>query len=186
MVKVHALVALLVIVAGCTQMNLLEGYEMQQRIEAWKEFLSKPEHRWQQLIAGRPSRNSNCGVVYELENFLADPNEGFAIVDMRNLAFAEPHYHKHDEMEIYIVLQGSACVVVGNQERQVSSGDVIVTPANTAHYVIPDEQFVIAVINTPPFDRNKYVKLHATDKAVAFDYEQFARLVYQSRNGSEQ
>ena len=150
---------------------------MQDRIEAWQTFLSKPEHNWQKLVVDKPSRNSNCGVVYELENFLADPNEGFAIVDMSDLAFAEPHYHMHDEMEIYIVLQGSACVVVGNQERNVSVGDVIVTPANTAHYVIPDDQFVIAVINTPPFDPKKYVKLTKSDESVAFDYAQFERLV---------
>ncbi len=150
---------------------------MQDRIEAWQAFLRKPENNWQTLIAGKLSRNSNCGVVYELENFLKDPNEGFAIVDMRNLAFAEPHYHMHDEMEIYIVLHGSACVVVGNQERYVSVGDVIVTPANTAHYVIPDDQFVIAVVNTPPFDPKKYMRLTKSDESVAFDYEQFEQLV---------
>lgn len=150
---------------------------MQDRIDAWKAFLSKPENNWQQLVVDKPSKDSNCGVVYELENFLQDPNEGFAIVDMRNLTLFEPHYHAHDETEIYIVLHGSACVVVGNQERQVSVGDVIVTPANTAHYVIPDDQCVIAVINTPPFDPKKYVKLAKTDEAVRFDYDQFARLV---------
>jgi len=149
---------------------------MQDRIKAWQTFLSRPENKWQRLIVDKPSRDSNCGIVYELENFLQDPNEGFAIVDMRNLAFAEPHYHAHDESEIYIVLQGSACVVVGNQERQVSVGDVIITPANIAHYVIPDNQFVIAVINTPPFDPKKYVRLYATDSSVAFDHEQFVRL----------
>lgn len=173
------------IIIGCIYGNLLQGYVMQDRIEAWQTFLRKPEYHWQALIAGTPSRDSNCGVVYELENFLADPNEGFAIVDMRNLAFAEPHYHAHDESEIYIVLQGSACVVVGNQEHHVSEGDVVVTPANTAHYVIPDDQFVIAVINTPPFDPKKYVKLINTDTSVAFDHDQFDRLmkgVYEKSN----
>ena len=150
---------------------------MQNRIEAWQAFLSKPENHWQTLIAGQPSKNSNCGIVYELENFLQDPNEGFAIVDMCSLVSFEPHYHMHDETEIYIVLQGSACVVVGNEERQVSVGDVMATPANTAHYVIPDNQFVIAVINTPPFDPKKYVRLTQTDTSVSFDYEQFVRLV---------
>jgi mannose-6-phosphate isomerase-like protein (cupin superfamily) len=178
MLQVINRLKLLIVVIGCTQ--VLQGYDMKDRIAAWQAFLSKPENSWQQVVAHKPSRNSNCGVVYELENFLNDPNEGFAIVDMRNLAFAEPHYHLHDEVEIYIVLQGTACVVVGKEERYVVVGDVIVTLAGTAHYVIPDDQFVIAVINTPPFDPKKYVQLTQTNESVSFDYEQFTRLVKKS------
>lgn len=165
-----------VVIISCVQ--ILQGYDVKDRIKAWQAFLNRPENNWQKLIADKLARNSNCGVVYELENFLGDQNEGFAIVDMCNLAFAEPHYHLHDEIEIYIVVHGSACVVVGKEERHVVVGDVIVTPARMAHYVISDDQFVIAVVNTPPFDPKKYVRLTQTDESVSFDYEQFTCLVH--------
>jgi mannose-6-phosphate isomerase-like protein (cupin superfamily) len=173
---------LLTVIVSCMQLQALQGYNMQQRIQAWKEFLSKPENHWQKLIVNQPVKNSNCGLVYELENFLQNPCEEFAIVDMCAIPFTEAHYHIHDEVEVYIVLHGKVCMVVGFEEKQISIGDAIITPSNTVHYVIPDNECVLAVINIPSFNPDNYVPMHKTDLAVSFDYEQFKRLVDQVKS----
>lgn len=115
--------------------------------------------------------NGNCGIVYELPNFLKRPNEGFAIVDMRELAFTEPHYHP--DLEIYFVLQGQALVIVGNEKYAVQQGDVVVIPPFKAHYVIPNDECVIACINTPPYTPESYIPLKESNTAVEFDSELF-------------
>jgi len=150
---------------------------MPNRIEAWKQFLSKSENHWQKLILNQPPIYSGCGAIYELENFLHDPNEDFAIVDMRNIAFAEPYYHPNAHREIYIVLQGTACIVLGYKEFQVTLGDIVVIPSNTSHFTIPDKNFVIAVINTPPYKPDHYIPLSKSDSIVSFDYNQFCQLI---------
>lgn len=70
---------------------------------------------------------------------------------MRGMQLAAPHYHI-DETEIYIILQGSGLVVVGNKEHRVEKGSVVITLPNTVHFTVPEKDLVMAVINTPPFD----------------------------------
>ena len=113
-------------------------------------------------------------MVYELANPLSRTTESFAIADMSNLAFAEPHYHP--ETEIYFILQGSGLVVVGGQEQQVQKGSVVVIPSNIAHFTIPEKDLVMAV-NTPPFNAADYYLLAQDNAAVKFDKTQFERLI---------
>lgn len=96
---------------------------------------------------------------------------------MGNIPYAEPHYHANNEYEIYFVLQGNALVIVGGKEHQLEVGDYIVIPPYTAHFTIPDKEFVIAVVNTPPFDPHNYHILTATNTSVQYDATQFAELV---------
>lgn len=144
-------------------------------VSAWQHFLATTD--WRSLLDGVTPIVTGCGMVYDLPNFLQRPNEGFAIVDMRQLWYAEPHYHPADNIEIYFVLQGTACVVVGTQEHHVKTGDVVIVPPLMAHFTIPDKQYVIAAINTPPFDPVNYIKVDESNEAVMFDKAQFLRLV---------
>lgn len=144
-------------------------------VNAWQQFVHEIKD-WQELVKLYKPHSGGCGIVYELPNFLNRPNEDFAIVDMRNVPFAEPHYHPDGVVEMYIVLQGTAIIVVGTHEYTVAAGDVVVIPPLTAHFTIPDHDFVIAVVNTPPYRPELYISLHASNDSVCFDQQQFVRL----------
>jgi mannose-6-phosphate isomerase-like protein (cupin superfamily) len=148
---------------------------LKETITAWQAFLA--QHPWQTLIKNVTPKEIGCGRVYELPNFLNRPNESLAIADMRHIPFSEPHYHPKGNTEIYFVLAGHALVVVGNKERKVQPGDVITIPPLTAHYAVPDKEFVIAAVIMPPFQPDHYVVLTHTEPAVHFNEEQFKKLI---------
>jgi mannose-6-phosphate isomerase-like protein (cupin superfamily) len=131
---------------------------------------------WQSLVQGVEPKQSGCGLLFELPSPLTRPGEDFAIADMRRIAVAEPHYHPKDNWEFYIVLQGTATVVVGGKPQRVAQGDSVIIPPDTAHFTIPDNQVVIAAINTPPFKPENYIKLESSNAAVHFDAQQFKGL----------
>lgn len=148
----------------------------QETIIAWQNFIYSKKD-WQDIVVGTIPKHIGCGVIYELPNFLHRADESFAIADMRQIAFSEPHYHPRGHVEIYFVIQGNALVVVGGKEHYVSAGDVIIIPSEYAHFVIPDNQFVIGVVNTPPFKSENYRVITETNPAFGFDLEQFRRLI---------
>ncbi len=153
---------------------------LDELVSQWHAFFNahKP---WQDLIQGYAPISTPCGIVYELPNMLNRPDEGLAIVDMRQLSFAEPHYHPDECIEIYFVLQGSAAVIVAGRVQQVSVGDVVIIPPNKAHFTIPDQEYVIGVINTPPYTPESYKVLEHSDAQVQFDYDQFTMLIGSKR-----
>ena len=136
-----------------------------------QNYLKKGIH-WQDLIMGVIPIKGGCGDIYELTN--QRPNESFAIADMRNLPFAEPHYHV--ETEIYFVLQGKGLVVVCSEDVQVQTDSVIVIPPNIAHFTVPDEDIVLAVVNTQPFIAEHYIVVKDSREDVKFDKQQFDKL----------
>lgn len=150
--------------------------QMQDLVNTWTAYLTSREFDWLAAVDGVAPKDFGSGLIYELGNPLARGNEDFAIADMRNVDIADPHYHLNDETEIYIVIQGTGTVVVGNHPREVGPGDVVVTHPGTAHYTVPHDQLVLGVINTPPFDASNYASLSESDDSVAFDAELFARL----------
>ena len=141
----------------------------------WKDYTDTIKD-WRELIVDIEPKLGGCGKVYEIPNPINRPNESFAIADMSELDVAEPHYHPDGVTEIYIILEGLGLTVIGNEERAVNVGDVVVTPPNTAHFTIPNGNLVLAVINTPPFQEGDYISLTDTNQAVLFDREQFERL----------
>lgn len=149
---------------------------MKEIIAFWTSFLAT--HNWQELIHTVEPRKTGCGIVYELPS-LSKPDQELAIVDMREVAVAEPHYHINGETEIYFCLQGTAIIVVGTKEYLVQKDDVIVTPPHTTHFTIPGDDFVIAAVNTPSFNINNYVPIAETDDSVGFDKQQFDRLIHE-------
>lgn len=151
------------------------GPDIQELVSAWQQFLL--QHPWQELIKNRTPLRVGCGAVYELPNFLNRPNEDFAIVDMGAILYAEPHYHPENDYEIYFILQGTAIVVVGKVEHYVKAGEVVVIPPSKAHFTIPDAEYVIACVNTPPYNPEHYIKLAESNAVFEFDKEQFDRLL---------
>src|SRR5579872_5682518 len=93
--------------------------EKNRMIKTWQQYFQQL-HSWEKLIVNFTPKQTGCGRVYELKNPINRPNESFAIADMRNISFADPHYHT--EMEIYFILQGEGIVVVGKKEERVKKG----------------------------------------------------------------
>ncbi len=154
--------------------------EIDDVLAAWQPYIHTIDN-WQSLVEGVEPKPTGCGPVYELPNPIERPHESFAIADMRELAFAEPHYHTNGESEIYIVLTGLGTVVVGGKEDEVEKGSVSVTPPETAHFTIPKRDLVLAVINTPPFNANNAVSLEESDSRVGYDLDQLQRLVAEEK-----
>ena len=44
-----------------------------------------------------------------------------------------PPLHKHPYVEVAFVIEGSARIMVGDEEREVQAGGIAVIPANTPH-----------------------------------------------------
>ena len=146
-----------------------------QSIDTWKNFLALTH--WKNLIKNITPKECGCGLVYEIENPLNRPNESFAIADMRELAFSEPHYHQ--ETEIYFVLDGEGLLVVGYQEHHINKGSIITIPSNIAHFVIPHGDLFIAVVNIPAFREENYHPINHDNSVVQYSKSQFERLVTQ-------
>ena len=143
--------------------------------EAWKKYFEESDFSWQQLINSTELKQSGCGPIYVFDNPINRPNETVAIADMRDLKITEPHYHP-EETEIYIILSGSGMIVIGGEEQQITQGDVIVTPPDTAHFTIPKSELVLAAINIPAFKPENYVILNESNEEVGFDRLQFEKL----------
>jgi mannose-6-phosphate isomerase-like protein (cupin superfamily) len=131
----------------------------------------------QQLMLTHTPITSGCGLVYELPNIVDRADESCALVDMRDIAWTEPHYHV--ETEIYFILQGNGRMVIAGCEQTIAAGDVVVVPSNKAHFVLPGNDLIIGVINTPPFNAENYIPLTATNSTVGFDRTQFDALTQQ-------
>lgn len=131
---------------------------MNEVVAAWKSYFDTLDD-WRKLIEGVSPKVTGFGLIYELPNPIDRPSEGFAIADMREIEYAAPHYHTGNETEIYIVLSGSGMVVVGGDEYFLQTGDTCITHPETAHFTIPKDNLVLAVINTPPFEAKNVVML---------------------------
>lgn len=153
----------------------MTNHEIEAVLAAWTPYIDSIDN-WKALVDGVTPKETNCGPVYEIPNPIDRPNESFAIADMRDIEHADPHYHTNGETEIYLVLSGVGKVVVGGVEAQLAPGAVSITPPDTAHYAIPIDNLVLAVINTPPFNFDNVVPVTETDASVGFDSEQFTRL----------
>lgn len=149
---------------------------------AWDTFLK--EQKGYDLMTRAYPEPCGCGLVYALPNYLQRDGESFAIADMRNIKYSEPHYHSAGVTEIYFIMQGKGLVVVGEQEYQVTKGDIIVTPPLTTHYVIPDNELILAVVNIPAFKIEDYHIVTETNGSVRFDKNRFDVCIQQNEKNS--
>lgn len=117
-----------------------------------------------------------CGVIYVPPDPLYRENESFAVADMSKVEFAHPHYHT--ETEIYFILQGKGLVVVGGKENYVEKNSIVVIPGNTAHFTIPIEELVLAVVCTPPYRGEYVLPLDQDNPLVKYNQSQLSRHLY--------
>jgi mannose-6-phosphate isomerase-like protein (cupin superfamily) len=144
-------------------------------IKTWQNYLQGFDN-WRDLIAQTEPKENLCGAIYAPPNPLCRENESFAIADMTNIKFAYPHYHS--ETEIYFILQGKGLVVVGGEENYVEKNSVVVIPGNTAHFTIPKEKLVLAVVSTPPYKGEHALPLDQDNPLVKYDQAQLFRHLY--------
>lgn len=150
-------------------------YDIGEVITAWKKYTDDIQD-WEQLVMGVEPKVTDCGLVYELPNPIDRSNESFAIADMRNVKISGPHYHANGETEIYIILTGTGRTMVGSREVELKPGAVVVTNPDITHYTIVDENLVLALVNTPPFNPANAISITETDEYVDFDADVYARL----------
>ncbi|RLE79344.1 MAG: hypothetical protein DRJ51_07955 [Thermoprotei archaeon] len=66
----------------------------------------------------------------------------------------KPHYHKLRD-EVYIIIEGNGVMFVGEDEFEVTAGDVILIPKGNVHSIRPKnkgEKIVFLFASSPPFD----------------------------------
>lgn len=146
-------------------------------IEAWQHYLHAFDD-WRDIVAQAESKENLCGVIYVPPDPLCRENESFAVADMSKIEFAHPHYHP--ETEIYFILQGKGLVVVGSEENYVEKNSVVIIPGNTAHFTIPIEELVLAVVCTPPYRGEHALPLDQDNPLVKYDQTQLSRHLYTS------
>ncbi|WP_068115783.1 cupin domain-containing protein [Tropicimonas marinistellae] len=88
-----------------------------------------------QIILRRSDWASGEGWNGKLEGHAVQTDVSFLFNEVRE-AGKGPPLHKHPYDEVYIVRQGRAQVIVGNERTEVSEGDILVIPANTPHKVL--------------------------------------------------
>lgn len=130
-------------------------------INEWLELITGID--WEQTVVGVAAEHTPSGLVYDLPNFAPDKAESFAIVDLRDIGekkeVDEPHYHINGEVEVHIPLSGHAKMVVGDEVHEIGVGDCLTVPTETAHFAVPDNEYVVAIVSLPNFDEANYVPI---------------------------
>ena len=58
-----------------------------------------------------------------------------------------PPLHKHPYVEVAFVIEGSARITVGDEEREVQAGGIAVIPANTPHRFVNSGDSILRQID---------------------------------------
>jgi len=145
---------------------------MAELIEAWQHYLHSFDD-WRDIVGQSEPKKNLCGDIYLPPDPLCRENESFAVADMSKIEFAHPHYHQ--ETEIYFILQGKGLVVVGGEEHYVEKNSVVIIPGNIAHFTIPLEELVLAVVGTPPYNGEYALALDQDNPLVKYNQTQFSR-----------
>jgi len=66
-----------------------------------------------------------------------------------------PPLHKHPYVEVAFTIEGCATITVGNEQREVKAGGIVVIPANTPHRFVNSGAKVL-----------RQIDLHASPKFV--------------------
>jgi len=125
-------------------------------VRVWSNYF-RSLRDWEALTKGIASKQTGCGLIYELPNPIDRPNESFAIADMRQLKTTEPHKDIAIIAEVYFCLQGTGTVTVGDKQYTLKPGVHVVIPPDVVHFTAITKDLVIAVVSTPPFDPAQYV-----------------------------
>lgn len=158
--------------------------DIDEIVKVWLAYIEQIKN-WQELVKNIQPKATGCGILYDIPNPINRPKESLAVADMRNLRFSWPHYHTNGETEIYIVISGNGKVVVGNKVSKAEKGSVIITPPDTAHCALPEDNLVLAVVNNPTFDPSNSVDVTEDEPTVSYDHAQFLKLSKYYPNDSD-
>ena len=149
--------------------------ELHEPLGKWLRFLELID--WRNIMHKTKALSTPNGLIYELGKQLGLPGT-LALCDMSTIEYAPPHYHGEPETEVYVVLEGSGTLVVGYTEYQLEKGMIIPVLPNTAHFTIPGETLILALISLPSFNLNNLIPTpELSDPAICFDYNQFLSLL---------
>lgn len=141
-------------------------------IKTWQDYLSAFDD-WRDIIGEAEPKENLCGTIYLPPDPLRRENESFAVADMSKIELCHPHYHP--ETEIYFILQGNGLVIVGGEEHYVEKNSFVVIPGNTAHFTLPIEDLVLAVVCTPPYNGECALSLDEDNPSVKYDHTLISR-----------
>lgn len=105
-----------------------------------------------------------------LSHNLQSEVHGFSVgmVVIPPLGKAQPHKHEKAQ-ESWYVIEGRAIAVIGNEQQEVSEGDIIYGPENIEHYFInPDakKNFKALLILSPGGDERNVTDILALGKGM--------------------
>jgi len=105
-----------------------------------------PLHRWDALTLNKVTDMVSRKTVAGAEHTL---------VQMYLKKGAIVHRHRHDDEQMIYVLQGALRIRVGEDERTVHEGEVLVVPAETLHQAEAlDDTFVMSIRGRTCFPQN--------------------------------
>jgi mannose-6-phosphate isomerase-like protein (cupin superfamily) len=99
-----------------------------------------------------PERTISIYEAVGLTAAIRDERLSIAKTIMRPGTAAERHYHQESE-EIYLVLNGSATMVIDDARFSIAAGDVVAIQPREVHQVITGEgeQIEFLAITVPPY-----------------------------------
>lgn len=62
--------------------------------------------------------------------------EGYLVQLIKVMPHSKMPVHLHDHHQAYVILDGSACLRVGDEAREVSAGHVVFLPAHVEHETV--------------------------------------------------
>src|SRR5947209_17234261 len=80
-----------------------------------------------------------------------------------------PPLHKHPYVEVAFTLEGRATITVGNEQRDLKAGDIVVIPANTPHRFVNSGDTILRQIDvhaSPHFVQTNLCHIAASRVAV--------------------
>jgi mannose-6-phosphate isomerase-like protein (cupin superfamily) len=105
--------------------------------------------------------NDGC-IMRELLHPANDPVDlpysiAIATVEQNQQSYA----HKLEQDEVYYILQGEGCMYINDENNFVSSGDIIVIPANSSQWIENkgENELVFAAIVSPPWTKDGDVRI---------------------------
>jgi len=74
----------------------------------------------------------------------------------------QSYAHKLEQDEVYYILQGEGCININDETRFVSSGDIIVIPANSSQWIKNEgkNELIFAAIVSPPWTKEGDIRIN--------------------------
>lgn len=99
---------------------------------------------------------TKTGFKFEGFNF-NNTQVSFFIIEAKSGQGAKLHYHPYEE--IFINLEGNATFTIGDEEFEVSAGQVVIAPANIPHKFINSGNTILKQIDIHPINAMVQVDL---------------------------